>query len=153
MKNNVIFLSLFSLLTACNSYQGPYFYVAKDDNHQYILWETVSDMSQKVNELSNLVFVVGTSICSHCEDLKITLTEYLIKKDFSIYHINIDTSISSEEDYDVLLGITNGGEQAFLPPYEENFFVPIMFVIENKVAVYSIENDFTKTLDNCIKIR
>lgn len=155
MRNKIILLSLLSLLTAtaCNSYQGPYFYVAKDENPQYILWETVNEMSQKVDELPNLIFVVGTSICNHCQDLEITLVEYLKKKDFSIYHINYDISISSGEDYDVLLGITNGGEKAFLPAYEKIFFVPIMFVVENKVAVYSIEDDFTNTLDNCIKIR
>lgn len=153
MKNNSIFLFFLSLLTACNSYQGPFFYMVKDENPQYILWETVSEMSQTVDELSNLIFVIDTSICSHCKNLETVLIEFLKKKDFSIYHINFDLSITAEEDYDVLLSITNGGKEAFLPAYEENFFVPIMFVVENKVAVYSIENDFTKTLDNCIKIR
>lgn len=153
MKNNIILLSLLTLLTACNSYRGPYFYVSKDENPQYILWDTVSDMSQKIDELSNLIFVVGRSNCSHCQDLEITLIDYLKKKDFSIYHINFDVSILSEEDYDILLGITNGGEQAFLPAYEENFFVPIMFVVENKVAVFAIENNFVNTLNGCIKIR
>jgi len=153
MKNKIILLSLLALLTACNSYRGPYFYVSKDENPQYILWDTVSDMSQKIDELSNLIFVVGISNCSHCQDLEITLIDYLKKKDFSIYHINFDVSILPEEDYDILLGITNGGEQAFLPAYEENFFVPIMFVVENKVAIYAIENNFVNTLNDCIKIR
>lgn len=153
MKNKVILLSLLSLLTACNSYQGPYFYVTRDENPRYILWNTVSDMSQQVDEVSNLVFVIGKSNCSHCENLEITINEYLKKENFSIYHINFDISISSEVDYNVLLEITNGGEQAFLPSYKEIFFVPILFIIENKVAVYSIENDIIKTLDACIKIR
>ncbi len=153
MKNKIIILSLLTFLTACNSYHGPYFYVSKDENPQYILWNTVSEMSQKIDELSNLIFVVGISVCAHCEELETTLVDYLKKKDFSIYHINYDDSILSEEDYDVLIGITNGGEQAFLPAYEENFFVPIMFVVENKVAVYTIENNFINTLDDCIKIR
>jgi len=153
MRNKIIPLFILFLLTACNSYQGPYFYVVKDENPQYILWGTVSEMSQKVDELSNLVFVVGTSTCNHCENLEITLTEYLKKRDYSIYHINYDISILSEEDYNALLGITNGGDQAFLPAYGEIFFVPIMFVIENKVAVYSIEDNFTKTLTDCIKTR
>lgn len=153
MRNKIIPLFILSFLTACNSYQGPYFYVVKDESPQYILWDTVSEMSQKVDELSNLVFIVGTSTCNHCGNLEITLTDYLKKKDYSIYHINYNISILSEEDYDVLLGITNGGEQAFLPAYGEIFFVPIMFVTENKVAVYSIEDNFTKTLTDCIKTR
>lgn len=153
MKNKLSILLLTFLLTGCNSYNGPYFYVPKDDNPRYILWETVTDMARDVDQISNLIFVIGTSTCSYCEDLEETIETYISQKDFSIYHINFDVSIESSEDYYVLLTVTNGGTDKFLPNYGELFYVPWMFVVQEKVAVYSIEEDFTKTLDNCIKTR
>ncbi|HNX15874.1 MAG TPA: hypothetical protein PKO28_00650 [Bacilli bacterium] len=152
MKNKFALLFLSILLTGCHSYQGPYFYVAYDANPRYILWETVSEMSETVDSASNLIFVLGVSNCSHCIELKETLPDYLTGKKFSIYHIDYDASIKTAEDYGVLLNITNGGEEQFLPAYQENFYVPKMFVIENKVAVYLIDKNFTQTLDDCIKV-
>jgi len=150
-RNKGFLLLLIPFLLGCQSYDGPIFYVAYDSEPSYILLDSVSAFQTKVDQLSNLIFVLGTTTCGHCEDLDIELEDFVVNQNYSIYHLYFNTSVTNETDYSVLVNVING-EMTYLPEtYGALFYVPVIFIIQEKTAVYEINSDFVSNLNNCIK--
>jgi len=149
-KNKGFLLLLIPLLLGCQTYAGPTFYVNSDSHPAYVLLDSIASFHEMTNQLSNFIFVLGVTSCQSCQNLDGELETYVQKEDYSIHHLYYDQSINSENDYSILTSIING-ENNFLPIYHDSFYVPIIFIIQNKVAVYSINNDFISILGHCIK--
>ena len=150
-RNKRLSLLLIPFLLSCQNYTGPFFYVDSDSEPSYILLDSVSAFQTKVDQLSNLIFVLGTTTCGHCEDLDIELQDFVVNQNYSIYHLYFNTSVTNETDYSILTNVING-KMTYIPEtYGASFYVPVIFIIQEKIATYEINSDFVSTLHNCIE--
>lgn len=150
MKNKCSLLFFLPFLIACNSYTGPVYEVSYDDGG-YAELSSVQAFQEKADTNETFVFVISSSTCRACEDLASELDDYTKVRHFSVSALPFDQKVTSEENYEILEGVINK-TKPFIPAWQVSFFVPVMFIIQEGGAVYSIEENFTSTLDKCLNV-